>query len=161
MDFGQASISVLNGMVSGFSATLASLFNISVTPTDNNTVVVSVAGGVAHDSNGIGNSAAQFTIVYDSLLPHVALSPDPLPGTVSGPFSVSANFTVAVVDFSAAKVSVGNGTVTGFSQQNGSNYTFTVTPAAQGTVTVEVPDGVVHSAANNANVASNTLTTSY
>ena len=161
VDFSQESLSVLRGVISGFSAVLADLFNVFVTPTDNNTVVVSVTGGAVHDARGIGNTAAQFTITYDSLLPHPALSPDPLPEAVSEPFSVSVNFTVKVVDFSAGSVSVSNGTVTGFSEQNGSNYTFTVTPTAPGGVTVFIPADAAHSAAGNASVASNTLTTTY
>jgi len=108
---------------------------VFVTPTDNNTVVVSVNGGAVHDQNGVGNAAAQFTITYDSLLPHAALSPNPLPGAVSGPFTVSVNFTVAVVDFSATSISIANGSVTGFTEQDGSDYTFTVTPTASPAIT--------------------------
>ena len=155
VDFSQESLSVLRGVISGFSAVLADLFNVFVTPTDNNTVVVSVTGGAVHDARGIGNTAAQFTITYDSLLPHPALSPDPLPEVVSEPFLVSVNFTVEVVDFLAGSMSVTNGTITNFSEQNGSNYTFTVTPTAPG------PADAAHSAAGNASVASNTLTTTY
>lgn len=140
---------------------LATVFNIFITPTDNNLVVVNVSGGATHDQNGVGNAAAQFIIIYDSLLPHVALSPDPLPGTVSGPFSVSVNFTVGVVDFSAGSVSIANGTVTSFTEQNGSNYTFTVTPTNHGTISVSVPGGITHSAAGNGNVASNVISTTY
>lgn len=161
VDFTQGSISVVRGVVSGFSGVLASLFNIFVTPTDNDTIIVSIIGGTVHDQNGVGNTAAQFTITYDSLHPHVALSPDPLPATVSGGFSVSVNFTVAVVDFSASKVSVSNGTVSNFVQQNGSNYTFMVTPNVRGTITVSIPAGVTNSAAGNGNVESNHLNTSY
>ena len=161
VDFSQNSLSVLRGVVSGFSAVLADLFNVFVTPTDNNTVVVSIIGGTVHDASGIGNTAAQFTITYDSLLPHPALSPDPLQSPVFAPFEVYVNFTVAVVDFSASSVSVGNGSITAFLQQNGSNYTFTVTPASGGPVTVAIPAGAAHSAAGNSNVASNTLDTTY
>ena len=161
VDFSQGSLSVVSGVISGFSAVFESLYNVFITPTDNNTVVVSVVGGVVHDENGVGNTAAQFTITYDSLLPHVALSPDPLPGTVDGSFSVSVNFTVAVVDFSASIISVTNATVTSFTQINASNYTFTVTPATPGTVTVSIPGGVAHSAAGNGNIVSNAISTTY
>jgi prepilin-type N-terminal cleavage/methylation domain-containing protein len=160
-DFSQSALSVTSAFVSGFSEVVASVFDVFVTPTDNTTIVVSVSGGAVHDQNGVGNAPAQFTITYDSILPHVALSPDPLPPSVSGPFSVSANFTVGVVDFTPDKVSVVNGTVSGFSEQNGSNYSFTVTPAGHGTVTVSLPGGAVHSAAGNGNVASNIISTTY
>ncbi len=161
VDFTLSSLSVASGVVSGFTEVLASLFNVFVTPTDNNTVVVSVSGGVVHDINGVGNAAAQFTITYDSLLPHAALSPDPLPQDVSGPFSLNLNFTVAVTDFTSSKISVSNGSVTSFTPADGSNYSFIVTPAAPGPVTVTIPGGVVHSAAGNANISSNTVQTNY
>jgi len=161
VDFSQASLSLVHGMMSGFSEVFASVYNIFVTPTDNNTVVVSINGGAVHDQNGVGNAAAQFTITYDSLLPHAALSPDPLPPTVSGPFSVSVNFTVAVVDFSASSVSIANGNVTSFTKHDGSDYTFTVTPTTHGTVSVSIPGGIAHSAAGNGNVASNAISTTY
>ncbi len=161
VDFSQSSISLVYGVVSGFSEVLATAFDVYITPTDNNTVVVSVNGGAVHDQNGVGNAAAQFTITYDSLLPHAALSPDPLPGVVSGPFSVSINFTVAVVDFSASSISIANGSVTSFTEQDGSNYTFTVTPTTHGTVSVSIPGGITHSAAGNGNVASNVISTTY
>ena len=161
VDFTQSALSVARGIVSGFSEVLASMYNIFITPTDNNTIVVSIAGGAVHDQNGIANSAAQFTITYDSLLPHVALSPDPLPASVPAPFAVSINFTVAVVDFTADKLSLTNATVSNFVQQNGSNYTFSVVPQAPGGVSVSLPGGVVHSVAGNGNVASNVITTTY
>ena len=161
VDFTQSSISVIHGVVSGFSAVFASLFNLFITPTDNDTVVVSIVGGTVHDQNGVANTAAQFIITYDSLLPHPALSPDPLPAGAAGPFTVSVNFNIPVTDFSAAKVSVQNGSVTAFNQQDGSNYTFTVTPSANGTVTVFIPGGVTNTAAGNGNVESNVITTTY
>ncbi len=161
IDFSQSSLSLLRGVVSGFSEVFASVFNVFVTPTDNNTVVVSLNGNTVHDANGVGNTAAQFTIIYDSLLPHVALSPDPLPPTVPGIFDVSVNFTVPVTDFSAASVSIANGNISQFVSQDTSNYTFKVTPIAHGTVSVSVPAGISHSAAGNSNVASNVISTSY
>jgi hypothetical protein len=161
VDFSEASLSLVHGIVSGFTQVLASVFNVFVTPTDNNTVVVSINGGAVHDQNGVGNAAAEFTITYDSLLPHAALSPNPLPGAVSGSFTVSVNFTVAVVDFSASSISIANGSVTSFTAQDGSNYAFTVTPNTHGTVSVSIPGGITHSAAGNGNVASNALSTTY
>ncbi|MDE2071191.1 MAG: prepilin-type N-terminal cleavage/methylation domain-containing protein [Patescibacteria group bacterium] len=160
VDFTQASLSVLRGYISSFTQVLASLFNIQVTPTDNDQVVVSITGGTVHDVNGVGNTSAQFSITYDSLLPHPALSPDPLPGTVQGSFQVSVNFTVAVIDFSAADISIQNGSVSTLTG-SGRDYTFTVVPSSPGVVSVFIPSGVTHSAAGNGNVASNHISTTY
>ncbi len=160
-DFTQSVLSITRGVVSGFSQVLATLYNVLVTPTDNDLVVVSITGGAVHDQNGIANAPVQFTINYDSILPHVALSPDPLPASVSGPFSLSINFTVAVTDFTAGSLSVANGAVSNFVQQDGTDYTFKVTPSAPGGVSVSLPANTVHSTAGNGNVASNVLSTTY
>jgi prepilin-type N-terminal cleavage/methylation domain-containing protein len=160
VDFTQSLLSVTSGVVSGFSEVFASIYDVFITPTDNNTVVVSITGGTVHDQNGIANTGAQFTITYDSLQPHVALSPDPLPTPVKGAFTVSVNFTVAVVDFTAASVSVTNATVSNVTG-SGTNYSFTVTPTSPGAVQVSIPANATHSAAGNGNVVSNIISTTY
>ena len=97
-------------------------------------------------------------------MPHLALTPDPLPGTVSGAFSISLNSTVAITDFSASSVSVQNGSVSQVQETaplDGRNYSFLVTPAAAGAVGVSIPANTVHSAASVGNTASNVLSTTY
>ena len=164
VDFTQSSVSVVRGFVSGFSPVLATLYNIFVTPTDNDSIIVSLSGGAVHDESGVGNAPAQFTITFNSLLPHPALSPDPFPMTVSAPFSVDVNFTLPVVDFSAGDINVQNGTVDNFYEtapMDGTNYTLTITPTSAGEVAVYIPSDVAHSAAGNGNVASNTISTDF
>lgn len=164
LNFSQSSLSVLTGFVSGFAAVSQAVYNFFITPTDNGQITVSLPQGTVHDAQGAGNQAAQASVTYDSLKPHVALSPDPLPATELGAFSVDINTTVAVTDFSSSKVSVTNGTASGAVETapfNGSNYSVTVTPAAAGGVSVSIPAGALHSAAGNANISSNTLSTSY
>ena len=160
--FAQGSLSVINGFVNGVVAVSTSVYNIFVVPTDNGPISVSIGSGQVEDIEGTTNDAADITVIYDSLRPHVALTPDPLPSTVSGAFVVSLNTTVAVTDFSASSVSVTNGTVSNAQEiapNNGRNYSFTVTPQGPGPVTIIIPEGVLHSAANNSSVASNSLDT--
>ena len=164
VDFTQASLSVVRGFVSGVVALSQAIYNFFVTPTDNDTVVVTLNADTVHTSSGQGNEAAQYSITYDSLTPHLALSPDPLPSQVSGAFSVALNSTIRITDFSASSVSVSNGSVSGAQATpplDGRNYAFTITPAAPGTVTVAIPAGAVHSNSGQANAASNTLITTY
>ena len=61
--------------------------------------------------------------------------------TQTGPFDVTVTFSRAVNDFTQSDITVGNGSVTGFSG-SGAGYTATITPAASGEVTVEAPAGV-------------------
>lgn len=164
VDFTQSSLSVLRGFVSGFSEVSAMVYNFFVTPTDNDVVTVTLSADSVHDQSGAGNVGAQYSINYNSIQPHLALSPDPLPGTVSGAFTVTLNTTIAVTDFSASSVSVQNGAVSNVQEitpADGTNYSFVVTPAAPGAVTVAIPAGVVHSDSGRDNVASNSIATTY
>lgn len=164
IDFTQASLSVVRGIISGFSQTLANAYSFFITPTDNDSVIVSLSSDAVHDGEGVGNLEAQYVITYDSVAPHVALSPDPLPVSVSGAFSVHANFTKAVANFSASDIVVQNGTASNLQSVapgTNVNFQFTVTPDSPGAVSVFIPAGVANSAAGNSNISSNTLNTSY
>jgi hypothetical protein len=72
----------------------------------------------------------------------------------------SAAFTVTfsenVSGFTAADITVANGSVVNFAQVNPSTYTFNVTPSADGQVTVSVNAGAAADAAGNVNAATST-----
>ena len=71
-------------------------------------------------------------------------------GTSPIPFTVM--FSQSVTDFMASDITVGNGTLSGFSGA-GTTYTFNVTPVGNGAVTMNVPaNGAV-----DANNTSNTV----
>ena len=53
--------------------------------------------------------------------------------------------------FTAAGITVTNGTVANFQMVDGHTYTFDVMPTADGLVTVTVPAGSAHDAAGNDN----------
>jgi type II secretory pathway pseudopilin PulG len=164
IDFSQSSLGVVRGVISGISQISQWAWSFFVTPTDNDVITVSISPGAVHSQSGGSNTAAQYSITYNSLSPHLALSPDPLPAQVGGSFQVSLNSTVAMTDFSAASVSAGNATISNVveeSPMDGTNYTFMVVPVAPGPVSISVPANRVHSPAGQPNVASNTLTTTY
>lgn len=164
VDFTQSALNVVRGFVNNLVAVSDSIYNFFVTPTDNDIVTVSITANSVHDQNGTGNTAAQYSVEYDSLKPHLALSPDPLPNTVTGAFTVSLNSTIALTDLSASSITVTDGVVSNVVEvapNDGRNYTFLVTPTSPGTVSVDIQTDVVHSSTGHGNVASNTLTTSY
>ncbi len=164
IDFTQSSLSVVRGFISGLFAVSESVYSFFVTPTDNDVVTVSIDANEVHDIDGAGNTAAQHSVEYDSLQPHLALAPDPLPTSVSGAFTVTLNSTVAVDDFSSGDVSVTNAIISNvqtIAPMDGRNYSFTVTPVAPGAVTLIIPADMVHSSAEHGNVPSNSLSTTY
>ena len=63
-------------------------------------------------------------------------------------------------DFSAGDITTTNATVANFAG-SGTSYTFDLVPSGQGIVTADVAAGAFHDAANNSNVASNTLSRVY
>lgn len=137
------------------------LYTVTVIPTVDGPVSVSYGAGLAADAAGNGNSAsATLSVNYDSLLPGVTLSSvsaDPF-NTTS--FSVTAIFSEDVTGFTLGEVSVTNGTASSLSGF-GTTYTFTVTPSAQGLVTVSLGAGVAQDSAGNNNTSAVSLARTY
>ncbi|MEQ8433413.1 MAG: Ig-like domain-containing protein, partial [Oceanicaulis sp.] len=146
-------IAVGNGAASSFSTTSASVYTATITPAANGAVTVDVAAAAAIDAAGNANTAAaQFSITNDATAPGLAIttaSSDP----VSGAFTATFTFTEAVTGFTLGDIAVGNGAASSLSTTSASVYTATITPAANGAVTVDVPAAAANDAAGNANTA--------
>jgi hypothetical protein len=102
----------------------------------------------------------RFDLSADTVPPAVILSssaPDP---THSAPIPWTAAFSETVTGFELEDITVTNGTAGEFTGA-GAHYEFTVTPAAQGTVTVSIGAGVCEDAAGNLNLAAAALTRVY
>ena len=90
----------------------------------------------AMDAQGIEGGVVTVSTVLDSTVVSVVLSssaPDP---TSSTPIPITVTFSEPVTGFGTSGITVGNGTLSGFSG-SGSTYTFNVTPTADGLVTVD------------------------
>lgn len=159
---------VFGESVSGFAiaditsanATLSSLVNngggsysVTVTPVTDGTVTLDVAAGVAEDSAGNANLAAdQLSLVYDTAVPAPTITssePDP---TNSASFPVAIAFGETVSGFAAGDITVANATLSGFTDNGGGNYGVTVTPTADGAVNLSLAAGVAQDAAANDNL---------
>ncbi|MBL8145932.1 MAG: hypothetical protein JNL34_06065, partial [Anaerolineae bacterium] len=153
-------VTVGNGTAGNFAGSGA-IYTFDVAPAGQGTVTVDVAAGVVQDAAGNGNAAAaQLSRVYDSVGPTATLTssaPDP---TNTSPIPVTVTFSEAVSGFTLGDVTVGNGTAGNFAG-SGAIYTFDVTPAGQGTVTVDVAAGVVQDVAGNGNTAAAQLNRTY
>jgi hypothetical protein len=148
-------VSVANGDASALAGAGAG-YSFTVTPTADGIVTVDVALGAASDAAGNASAAApQLSRTVDSLRPSVSLAAPA--GPFNAPFSVTATFSESVTGFTAGDVSGGNATISSFAG-SGDTYTFTVTPAGDGAVTVDVPGNVAADEAGNQNTAAATLT---
>ena len=148
--FEQADVTVGNGAVTAFSGSGAS-YTATITPAATGTVTVDVAAGAATDSGGDSNTAAsQFSVEADLVDPTVTISGPS--AAQAGPFEVRIAFSEGVTGFEQADVTVGNGAATALSG-SGASYTATITPAATGTVTVDVAAGVAQDHVDRDNAA--------
>lgn len=153
------SISVGNGSASNLQGS-GTTYTFTVTPAADGAVTVDLVANAANDAAGNGNTAAaQLTRAYDATRPSVALSttaPDP----TNAAFTVTATFSESVTGFALGDIAVGNGSASSLSG-SGASYTFRVTPAAGGTVTVDVPANGASDAAGNGNTAATRLSRTY
>jgi hypothetical protein len=112
---------------------------------------------------GTGNNNGNFTgqvYTVDQTPPTVTLTSG-VGAYTNAVFTVTAAFSEAVPSFVAGNVTVTNGSVSAFTNTGGNNYSWTVTPTAQGAVTCKINASATTDAAGNGNVASNTISTTY
>jgi LPXTG-site transpeptidase (sortase) family protein len=153
-------ITVGNGTASNFNGS-GTTYTADITPAAAGTVTVDVAAGGAVDLAGNGNTAApQFSIVYDNIAPAVTITSSVSDPTHTSPIPVTFTFSKAVTGFGVGSIMVGNGTAGNFGG-SGSIYTADISPAANGTVTVDVAAGVAVDAAGNGNTVAPQLSITY
>ena len=150
--FEQSDVTVGNGTITAFSGAEAT-YTATITPAATGTVRIDILANLADDAAGNGNEAAsQFSVQADIDAPTVVITGPT--GTQTGPFDVTITFSETVTGFEQRDITIGNGTATAFSG-SGATYTATITPAAPGTVTVDVPANIANDAAGNDNEAAN------
>jgi hypothetical protein len=148
-------VNLTNSTLSGFTGS-GTTYTFTVTPNADGAVTVDVPAATATDIAGNNNTAAtQLTRTADVTAPTVALT-STSPTTTNAPFLVTATFSESVTGFIASDVNLTNSTVSGFTG-SGTTYTFTVTPNADGNVTVDVPAATATDTAGNNNTAATQL----
>jgi hypothetical protein len=90
--------------------------------------------------------------VIDTTPPSVAVA-STAGAPVSGPFDVTATFSEDVTGFELADFTVGNGGASNFQTVSARVYTATITPAADGQVTVDIAAATAIDGAGNDNTA--------
>ncbi len=153
--FEEADITAVNGTISGLAGSGAS-YSFNLNASGQGLVSANIAGNVALDASGNGNTAAPtFSRTYDTISPGVSLTTGAAdPTNASIPITIT--FTESVINFTSGDITLTNGTVSNFSG-SGANYTFTLVPTAQGSVSVSIAAGVAQDPAGNLNTASNSL----
>ncbi|MDO7877403.1 Ig-like domain-containing protein [Hymenobacter sp. ASUV-10] len=99
-----------------------------------------------------------FTV--DATRPTVSISSSASNPTSTSPIPFTVTFSESVSGFAVGDVTVSNGSISSISGA-GTTYTFDVTPAGSGTVTVSVPANVVQDFATNFNTAATPVSLTY
>jgi len=150
--FKLSDVRVSDGAVSGFTAVDARTYTFNVAPAIDGAVKVRLAAGVAKDTAGNESTAASKTLTSDRTAPTATIAAGASPaGQTTIPFTI--NFNEDVTGFTADKVVVAGGTVSGFTAVSARMYTFTVTPSGTGLVQVGLTAGSATDAAGNGNIA--------
>ena len=158
--FALGDITVGNGAASNFAGS-GDTYTADITPAGDGTVTVDVGAGVAADNAGNNNTAAtQFSTVYDATAPTTSIASGAANPTNSSPFSVTITFSESVTGFALGDITVGNGAASNLAGA-GDTYTADITPAADGTVTVDVAAGVAVDDAGNSNTVATQYSTVY
>ncbi|MBU6315883.1 MAG: hypothetical protein KGR47_05205 [Acidobacteria bacterium] len=123
-------------------------------------VTVSLAAGSVTDIAGNNNLASNTLSRSADLTPPVPTLVCPSATEVNAPFTVGVTFSENVTALAASGFSVTNGTVSNLTG-SGNKYSFLVTPTAEGTVSVSLPQGASIDAAGNGNALSNTISRTY
>ncbi|MFZ2280826.1 MAG: Ig-like domain-containing protein [Prosthecobacter sp.] len=152
---------ITNGAASALSGSGAT-YSILVTPTAAGAVTVSVPANAATNATGGANTASNLlTTTYtplDTTPPTVALTTPA--SSVTAPFVVTATFSETVTGVALNDFTLTNGVASALSG-SGATYSVTITPTANGAVTVALPVGAAFDAASNASLASNALSVTY
>ncbi|MFY0591765.1 Ig-like domain-containing protein [Roseivirga sp.] len=150
-------ISVGNGAASNFNTTSASVYTATITPTVDGAVTIDVAADKAQDAAGNNNTAAtQLSVTNDETKPTVTVTSD-ASNPQSGVFTATFTFSEVVTGFTSDDISVGNGAASNFNTTSANVYTATITPVADGAVTIDVAADKAQDAAGNNNTAATQL----
>jgi methionine-rich copper-binding protein CopC len=153
-NFASGDISIGNGGLSGFTAVNDSTFTVIVTPTINGTETVQVTEAACQDLAGNNNLASNvFEIEFDNIQPTTTISSIETSPTNTSAFDIEIDFSETVYGFESSKISVINGSITGFVDVNGANYTAVIDPINDGLVTININSAAATDEAGNDNLA--------
>ena len=161
-------ISVTGGTASGLAqeGSTTQKYTFTVAPASDGTITVTIPADSVKDLAGNNNTASgQLPVTFDRTAFSPALSTSAASPTNSASATITVDFgePIDATTFTLDDISVTGGTASGLAQEGATtqNYTFTVTPASDGTITVTIPADSVKDLADNNNTASNQLSVTF
>jgi hypothetical protein len=161
VDFGEAvtgfvagDLDVTNGTAGTVAGGVDGEYTVAITPTADGVVVIDLPAGAASDA--VGNAslgATTYEITFDTSGPTPVISSTESDPSNAAAFVVTIDFGEPVTGFALGDVVAGNASLSALTDAGGGAFGVTVTPTADGTVTIDVAAGVATDAAGNDNVA--------
>jgi hypothetical protein len=148
--FSLSGITITNGTASNLVMVNAQTYTFDVTPTANGPVTVAINANAAQDVAGNGNTATSFNITSNRFLATITTTATDPTNLASIPFTVP--FNRDAFNFDQSDIVVTNGSVFNFTSVDAHTFTFDVTPAADGLVTISIPAGATTDAGGHPNV---------
>ncbi|QJB37184.1 gliding motility-associated C-terminal domain-containing protein [Chitinophaga oryzae] len=127
---------------------------------------IQLNGGTIKDDAGnnadltLRSIPATTGILVNTATPAVTLSADAA-SPVGSAFTITTTFSEVVTGLTGVAFQVTNGTISNLATADNRTYTATISPAADGIVTISLPAGAAKNNANTGNTTSNTLTLAY
>ena len=138
-------------------------YTAQITPTSSGEVTLSVPASVATDAaNNANTASAPQTVSIDVDRPGVSISVPS--GVQNGAFNVEITFTEKILGFEQSDLLLEDSTIatliTEWATTDNITYTLTITPAASGTITLNIAEDGATDIAVNGNTAAQTQTVS-
>ena len=164
-------VTLSNGTLSNFSATSSTVYTATLTPSANGLATINVDASKFTDVVGNTNSAAtQYSWTYDNVAPTIVITAKNNANTTSVSSGSTTNdatlkltFTTseATTNFVVGDVTVTNGVLSSFTASSTTVYTATLTPSANGAVTINVNVSKFTDAVGNNNTAATQYSWTY
>ena len=147
----------ISGIASGidensFATADNMMYTFAVSPTTDGTLLVDVPANVTQDANGNNNTAAHFSMTYDTAGPIPTVASQQGLHTNAPTINFTVTFDEPVTGFTAGDIALSvdasPGNVTDF-DGSGAAYEFSTMPAMDGTILVDVAAGAVQDALGN------------
>ncbi|MCX6800432.1 MAG: Ig-like domain-containing protein, partial [Candidatus Falkowbacteria bacterium] len=147
-------LAVSNGAASNLATADNITYTADITPTSDGPVTVNVNAAAAKDlANNDNLAATQFSINYDATPPTAIITASVASPTKITPFTTTITFSEPVSGFLIGGITVGNGTASNFIAASSTAYTASITPTADGAVTINVAGAKAQDLAGNNNTA--------
>ncbi|WKD85043.1 hypothetical protein KCTC32516_00381 [Polaribacter huanghezhanensis] len=153
-NFSLSDVVVSNATTGVFNKINESKYTALITPISDGIVTVDVPANSLQDLANNDNLASNtFSIIYDTTKPTVVITSDTPNPTNAASFVATFTFSEDVADFDETYFSLTNANYSNFVYINDALFKVTITPIADGTVSITIPENEIEDNAGNGIVA--------